>query len=82
MTLNQTLQTMKARSRSRIPAQAAEIMAQATEQFERSGIVKNARKKGDKASPFELQDWQGNCYNSTRLLSKGPLILHFYRGSW
>jgi len=82
MTLNEILQEMKATSRSRIPAESAAIMARATEQLEHSGIVKNALAKGDKAPFFELQDWQGTRYNSSLLLSQGPLILHFYRGSW
>lgn len=82
MTLNKTLQEMKAASRSRMPQEKAAIMAKATEEFERSGLVNNALKAGEKAPSFELLDWQGNSYNSSQLLVKGPLILHFYRGSW
>lgn len=82
MTLNETLQEMKAASRSRIPEAAVAIMTRATEQLENSGVVKKALSKGDQAPTFELQDWQGTRYNSSLLLSQGPLILHFYRGSW
>lgn len=82
MTLNNTLQEMKRKSLSRIPPEAAAIMAQTTKQLELSGIVDQALAKGDKVPPFELQDWQGNSHNSARLLAHGPLILHFYRGSW
>jgi hypothetical protein len=82
MTLNDTLQEMKRKSLSRIPSEAAEVMARTTEQLKLSGIVDKALGKNDKAPSFELQDWQGNSHNSTRLLGQGPLILHFYRGSW
>ena len=82
MTLNETLQEIKAASLSRIPAEAAAIMAQATEQLEASGITQKALSQGKKAPAFELPDWQGNSYSSTKLLANGPLILHFYRGSW
>ncbi|MDH3960603.1 MAG: hypothetical protein OET55_04940 [Desulfuromonadales bacterium] len=82
MTLKNTLQEMKGKSLSRIPPEAAAIMAHTTKQLELSGIVDKALAKGDKAPSFELQDWQGNSHNSVLLLAKGPLILHFYRGSW
>lgn len=82
MTLNNTLQEMKRKSISRIPPEAAEIMARTTKQLELSGLVDKALGTGEKAPSFELQDWQGNSYNSTRLLAQGPVIIHFYRGSW
>jgi hypothetical protein len=82
MTLNETLQQIKLASRSRIPAEAATTMARATEKLKGSGIIKMALGPGKPAPGFALPDWQGNVYKSTELLTKGPLILHFYRGSW
>lgn len=82
MSLNETLRQIKSNSRSRIPADAAAIMAQATQNLEESGILDNALKAGDKAPSFELDDWQGNHYKSHDLLAEGPLILTIYRGSW
>ena len=82
MSLKTTLQEMKTASRSRIPPQAATVMTNAAEALERSGIVDKALKPGDQAPAFELLDWQGNSYKSSQLLGQGPLILHFYRGSW
>ena len=69
MTLNETLQQIKSAAKSRIPAEAAVIMAQATEQLENSGIVKKALGPGKSAPQFELSDWQGNSYSSTKLLT-------------
>ena len=82
MTLNETLQQIKSASLSRIPAEAASAMTRAAEQLENSGIIKMALGPGKPAPEFELPDCFDNSYNSTALLANGPLILHFYRGSW
>lgn len=82
MTLNETLQQIKLASLSRIPAEASSAMTRATEQLENSGIINMALSPGKPAPEFELADCLGNNYNSTTLLANGPLILHFYRGSW
>lgn len=82
MTLNETLQQIKSASRSKIPAEAAAVMTRATEQLRDSGIIKMALEPGKPAPEFELPDCLGNNYSSAKLLTKGPLILHFYRGSW
>lgn len=82
MTLRETLQQLKTKSRSRVPAEAAAIMAQATQQIEESGIAKNALNAGQKAPAFELPDCYGKTYRSAALLAAGPLVIHFYRGTW
>jgi len=82
MTLNETLQQMKAASIARIPPEAAAIMANTKAQLEASGIIKMALGRGQAAPDFELRDWQDNLFNSTETLARGPLILTFYRGSW
>jgi hypothetical protein len=82
MTLNETLQQLKAASRSRVPAEAAAVMARSAEELKNSGLIGRALVPGNPAPVFDLQDWQGNSYNSTELLAKGPVILSFYRGSW
>jgi len=82
MTLNQTLQQMKAASLAKIRPEAAAIMASTKAQLEASGIIKMALGPGQKAPDFALRDWQDNLYNSTEILARGPLVLTFYRGSW
>jgi len=82
MTLNETLQQIKSASLARIPAEAASAMSRATEQLENSGIIKMALGPGKPVPEFELPDCLGISYSSAALLEKGPLILHFYRGSW
>lgn len=82
MSLNEKLQQMKAKSLERIPPEAAAIMAQATKELEESGILENILLPGQKAPEFALQDFNGLEYTSQDLLSKGSIVLTFYRGSW
>lgn len=82
MTLNETLQQMKAASIARISPEAAAIMANTKAQLEASGIIKMTLGRGQAAPNFKLRDWQENLFNSIEVLAKGPLILTFYRGSW
>jgi hypothetical protein len=82
MTLNETLQQMKAASLSRIPPEAAAVMANTKAELEASGIIKMALGPGQSAPEFELPDWQDNLFNSAKVLAGGPLVLTFYRGSW
>lgn len=82
MTLQETLRQLKAASRAKMPAEAATIVARATERLEQSGIVKMTLKAGARAPDFSLRDAHGTLYDSNELLARGPLILTFYRGSW
>jgi hypothetical protein len=82
MTLNKTLQQIKASSRSKMSAETLAIMGRAIEQLKDSGIVERALGPGRPAPGFHLPDWQGRLYASREILAKGPLILTFYRGSW
>lgn len=82
MSLNETLQKLKDASRARVPKETAAIMARATEQLKSSEILAAILSQGEIAPEFELSDSQGNSYSSVKLLARGPLILHFYRGPW
>jgi len=43
---------------------------------------KNALKLGDQAPAFSLPNQQGKLTSLSNLLSQGPVIVTFYRGSW
>ena len=58
------------------------LMARATQELIESGQAQRARKAGDRAPEFSLQDPAGNLVSSRELLAKGPLVLSFYRGVW
>ena len=65
-----------------IPQPVAEIMRRATDELIQSGAATHPLKAGDKAPLFTLNDPQGHAVSSAGLLSKGPLVLSFYRGVW
>ena len=58
------------------------LMERATRELIESGQAQRAKKAGDRAPEFSLQDAAGNPVSSRDLLAKGPLVLSFYRGVW
>ena len=65
------------------PSQAAiDIMHRATDDLIASGQAQRARKAGDVAPEFILNDPDGKPVSSRELLGRGPLVLSFYRGVW
>ena len=58
------------------------LVERATEELIESGQAQRAKKAGDRAPEFSLQDPAGNLVSSRELLVKGPLVLSFYRGVW
>ena len=65
-----------------MPAADIEIMHRATRELIASGAAAHAKKVGDKAPAFALNDADGNIVSSAELLKKGPLVVSFYRGVW
>lgn len=65
-----------------VPPAVIETMHHATAELKASGLAERARKVGDKAPSFVLNDPNGNAVSSAELLAKGPLVLTFYRGVW
>jgi peroxiredoxin len=57
-------------------------MARATQELIESSQAQRAKKAGDRAPEFSLQDPAGDLVSSRELLAKGPLVLSFYRGVW
>jgi peroxiredoxin len=64
------------------PAAIHEPMRRATAELIASGAARDARKVGDRAPAFTLQDAEGKDVSSTELLKRGPLVVTFYRGFW
>src|SRR6201994_3972504 len=58
------------------------LMERATQELIESGQAQRAKKAGDRAPEFSLQDPAGNLVSSRELLARGPLVLSFYRGVW
>ncbi|NPU12658.1 AhpC/TSA family protein [Bradyrhizobium sp. 83012] len=65
-----------------VPPAVIETMRRATSELIASGAASHARKAGDKAPAFTLNDPDGQPVSSADLLARGPLVLSFYRGVW
>jgi peroxiredoxin len=65
-----------------VPRPVIETMHRATAELIESGAAKRAKKAGDLAPSFSLKDPEGNIVSSADLLTRGPLVLSFYRGVW
>ncbi|MDR3467641.1 MAG: peroxiredoxin-like family protein [Xanthobacteraceae bacterium] len=65
-----------------VPYSVIETMHRATAELIASGAAQRALKAGDKLPAFMLSDPEGNSVSSDDLLSKGPLVISFYRGVW
>jgi peroxiredoxin len=64
------------------PPEIHPVMERATAELIASGQAGRALKAGDRAPGFTLNDPDGRPVSSAELLSKGPLVLSFYRGVW
>jgi AhpC/TSA family len=82
MNLKQRLEALRKAGETRIPEEARAIMHRATEDLGRSGILNRVVKVGQKAPTFELLNQRGERVSSEALLTKGPLVVSFYRGVW
>ena len=59
-----------------------DAMHRATAELIESGQAQRAKKAGDVAPEFTLNDSDGKPVWSRELLAKGPLVVSFYRGVW
>ncbi|MDJ0803226.1 MAG: hypothetical protein QNI97_10155 [Desulfobacterales bacterium] len=82
MSLQDTLDAMRASFESKLPPEIVATMHQATEALLHSGIMDQVLKAGDPAPLFTLPDHNGDMVGSEGLLRKGPLVVSFYRGAW
>jgi hypothetical protein len=82
MSLNEDLETRRAISRKHIPQEKLAVMDRAVEDLERSGITASCLKEGDTAPDFVLPNGIGESVSLQDLLTKGPVVLSFYRGGW
>ena len=82
MSLQDTLDAMRASFESKLPPEIVNTMHQATEDLMQSGIMERVLKVGDQAPRFSLPDHKGDMVDSVDLLSQGPLVVSFYRGAW
>jgi hypothetical protein len=88
MTLEQRLRLLREKFEGRagaaglVAADALAIMHRSIEDLRRSGILDRVPKVGDRAPDFALESARGEVVRSEMLVSKGPLVVDFYRGRW
>ena len=82
MSLNEKLKEVKEETSRSAPPEALKIIGTAIVSLMESGILEKVPREGEAMVPFELPDTEGRVVSSADLLSKGPLVLHFYRGVW
>jgi hypothetical protein len=80
--LNDEFDWFSARCKQEWPPEALDLVNQTLAELAHAGLHHRALKEGDTAPMFSLPDQAGVLVHSQDLLSKGPLVLNFYRGMW
>ena len=82
MTLKEQLDDLREKARGRIPAEARAVMERAVEDLRRSAAADHALKVGDKIPDFTLPTDDGRMVSLREELTRGPVVLSFFRGRW
>lgn len=82
MTLATELTAQKTAIDDMAPAEALSILENSVAAVGDSGIVGRAIGVGDQAPAFTLPDPTGDTVALTDLLTRGPVVVSFYRGGW
>jgi len=80
MSLRDHLAAIKAKSSP--PAEIAAIMQRSKNDLAASGLAEKVPKAGEPAAEIALPNIYGDNVSSSKLLTRGPAIIHFYRGGW
>jgi peroxiredoxin len=81
MSLKDQLAEYRAGWFKRVPAERQAVMERHIAEL-RNGVAKTALKAGDRAPPIALTNAKGTLVDVKSLLSRGPVIVTFYRGGW
>ena len=82
MGLHDEIRAFNEKTLAGIPQETINLMVRATEELAASGIVSRALAKGDTMPSFSLPDLHGRIVTSADMLTRGPQVISFYRGSW
>ncbi len=80
--LGTALKTQNEAGRARIPVEKLVVMDGATDALRASGLAESSLAVGAHAPDFTLPDSTGEHVSLSSLLSRGPVVLAFYRGGW
>ena len=82
VTLKQLLDERRATSAKNAPPARSAAFQRGVDQLIADGIAQNAVKEGDIAPDFQLPDARGIQVSLYERLSRGAVVLTFYRGGW
>ena len=82
MKLQEKLSKIKKESIATKPPELVTTLLAGIHKLQESGLVEQAISVGRTLPEFTLPDEQGRAVSSKELLTKGPLIISFYRGIW
>ena len=81
-TLQDQLKAIKSRSAAMMTPEITTAMQKGFKALADSNVMGKVLKVGDPAPAFALPNAQGQTLRSRTLLSRGPLVILFYRGKW
>lgn len=81
MSLTADLENLK-RQESQLPPIALALFDKLIRDLKEQGLEENTVKVGDEIPAFTLPDALGKPVASGELLTRGPLVIVFYRGAW
>ncbi|WP_130345415.1 peroxiredoxin-like family protein [Herbihabitans rhizosphaerae] len=82
MSLRDELRTLYENGHLRLPADVRETMKRGAHELADSGLSEHALGVGAVAPRFSLPSATGEHVTLDELLTRGPLVLTFYRGAW
>jgi len=82
MSLTADLENLRKLQQTQLPPLALTLFDQLIRDLKTQGLEEKAVKVGDEIPAFSLPDALGNPVSSGELLTRGPLVVVFYRGAW
>jgi peroxiredoxin len=80
--LREILSERKEKIAKYVPAATLEVLARAVAGLKAQGLAAKSLALGSRAPEFSLPDHNGNMVSLAELLSRGRLVLCFFRGRW
>lgn len=82
MSLQEKLNATRKGFEAQAPKEVVDIIHRATDDLQKSGILEQTVKVGDRAPDFSLTNADGQEFRLRELRTRGPVVLSFYRGKW
>jgi len=82
MRLHEKMEEYKKGFEAKAPQEALAVMHRVSRELADSGILSRTAKTGDMAPDFALKNFKGQDVSLRDLVSRGPVVLSFYRGRW